>query len=139
MENHDREAPVQCGSRSAGVRPGRPFARLGRVFALWGKGCLPKELFRSGTLPHERRRARAGWAARGQQDAPGPRPARVRVCARWRDAGRVHGTGETRARVGPGCRAVEGRRCRVKKTHKTQAQGTQRTRRAVFAPSDSMC
>lgn len=65
---------------------------------------------RSGALPGEPLSARGGWEARGERDAPGPGSARVRVCARRGGAGRVHGTGGTRAAVGAGPRCPEGRR-----------------------------
>lgn len=48
---------MRCGSRSARVRPRRPFARWGRVFALQGKGCLPRGLLS---------RERLVWLAAGR-------------------------------------------------------------------------
>lgn len=81
---------------------------------LQGKGCFPGGLFRSEAccarswaLPGEPQRARAGREARGEHDAPGPLRASVRVCARWGGAGRMHGTGGTRAGAGAGRRRAK--------------------------------
>lgn len=65
-------------------------------------------LVRSRALPRGPLRARGGWEARGWQDAPGPGSARVRVCARWGGAGRVHRTGWTRVGAGAGRGCTEG-------------------------------
>lgn len=103
----------ELGSSRAAWEPERrgsgrtPVRAVRRVLALPGAGCVPGGLFhgetclaRSRALPRDARRARLSWKARGQQDAPGPGQARVRVCARRGEAGRVHGTGGTRARAG---------------------------------------
>lgn len=49
-------------------------------------------------------------------------PARVRVCARWGGARRVHGTGGTRASAGARRRGRQHQRRRVKIPHKTRAR-----------------
>lgn len=97
-------AAWEAESRGSGRMP---VCAVRGVLVLPGEGCVPGELFhgetclaRSRALPWDARRARVSWKARGQQDAPGPGQARVRVCARRGEAGRVHGTGGTRARAG---------------------------------------
>lgn len=101
---------------------------MGAGGSLLGVGGLFRReacLARSKALPGDRLRARGGWEARGKQDAPGPGSARVRVCARWGGAGRVHGTGRTRAGVSSGRCCTEGRRRRVKISRKTGARAPQ--------------
>lgn len=90
-----------------------------------GDRDVSRGLFRSEACLLRRGRAGAGWEAGGEQDAPWPRLARVRVCARWGGAGRVHGTGETRARAVSAFRRIEGQRQRVKIQRKTLAREPQ--------------
>lgn len=151
MEDHDwvpsdGKQPCGVGARAPGFGPNGHLrgggacsrSREGDVSPgdFRSKACLA----RSRALPRERRRAGAGGEARGQQDAPGPGPARVRVCT----VGRCKAC----ARHGPDARqcqrwrcGIEGQRRWVKIQHKPRAEapGTERARRAEFAPRGSAC
>ena len=93
-----------CGSRSVRGSAQKQFAGWGQDTRAPGKGMSPGGGYIASLVWLAAGRSRGSgcalgdcWEARNEQDAPGPRPARVRVCARWGGAWRVHGAGGTRA------------------------------------------
>lgn len=152
MEDHDGVPSAgkdrAVWSRSARFRPDSRWRGGGGARAPGQKDVSPGAVAQRGlfgSLQGAPRGAAARRVGRGGARRAGcsrAGPARVRVCARWGGAERVHGTGGTRASAGAGRRCRDGRRLRVKITCKTRAwasrgagQGnSERTHRAGSAP-----